>query len=67
MADEDDIERIPINELRQEDGAHELATSPDMEPYLDFAMAVMQDADLTAELEAIRQLPLEKRYVWRVA
>ena len=27
----------------------------------------MQDADPSAELEAIRQLPLEKRYVWRVA
>jgi len=67
MADEKPIERIPINQLRQEEGAHELATSPDMEPYLDFAMAVMQDADLTAELEAIRQLPLDKRYVWRVA
>ena len=67
MADEDNIKRIPINELRQEEGAHELATSPDMEPYLDFAMAVMQDADPTAELEAIRLLPLEKRYVWRVA
>jgi hypothetical protein len=66
MAD-DNIKRIPINELRQEDGAHELATSADMEPYLQFAMAVMQDADPTAELEAIRQLPLEKRYVWRVA
>jgi hypothetical protein len=66
MADED-IKRIPINELRQEEGAHELATSPDMEPYLNFAIALMQNADLTAELEAIRQLPLEKRYVWRVA
>jgi hypothetical protein len=67
MADDNPIKRIPINELRQEDSAHELATSPDMEPYLDFAMAVMQDADPTAELEAIRHLPLEKRYVWRVA
>jgi hypothetical protein len=67
MADEDNIKRIPINELRQEEGAHELATSPDMEPYLDFAMAVMQDADPTADLEAIRLLPLERRYVWRVA
>jgi hypothetical protein len=27
----------------------------------------MQDGDLAVELEAIRQLPLEKRYVWRVA
>jgi hypothetical protein len=67
MAGDDRTERIPINQIRQEDGAHELATSPEMEPYLDFAVAVMQDADATAELEAIRKLPLEKRYVWRVA
>src|SRR5262249_34113490 len=58
---------IPINELRQEDGAHELATSPDMEPYLKFAAAVMQDPDPVPALGAIRQLPLENRYVWRVA
>jgi hypothetical protein len=38
-----------------------------MEPYLSFAVALMQGADPTAELEAIRQLPIEKRYVWRVA
>lgn len=67
MPDDNPIERIPINDLRQEDGAHELATSPDMRPYLQLAKAVMQDADPTLELEAIRRLPLEKRYVWRVA
>jgi hypothetical protein len=66
MAD-DNIERIPIKNLHQEDGAHELASSPDMEPYLNFAMALMQGNDPTPELDAIRQLPLEKRYVWRVA
>jgi hypothetical protein len=67
MADDSGIHRISLKNIHQEDSAHELATSPDMEPYLDFAMAVMQDADPTAELEAIRLLPLEKRYVWRVA
>ena len=66
MAD-DNIKRIPTNQLRQEDGAHELATSPDMKPYLNFAKAVIQNHDLAPELEAIRQLPLEKRYIWRVA
>jgi hypothetical protein len=66
MAD-DNIERIPIRNLHQEDGADDLASSPDMEPYLNFAMALMQRADPTPELEAIRQLPVEKRYVWRVA
>ena len=65
MADDD--ERIPINQLRQEPGAHELATSPDMEQYLEFIKAVMQDHDPAPELEEVRQLPLEKRYVWRVA
>ena len=66
MAD-DNIKRIPTNQLRQEDGAHELATSPDMKPYLNFAKAVIQNHDPAPELEAIRQLPLEKRYIWRVA
>jgi hypothetical protein len=56
-----------MKDLHQEEGAHELATSPDMEPYLQFAMALMQGNDPTPELAAIRQLPLEKRYVWRVA
>jgi hypothetical protein len=67
MPDDDRTERIPISQVRQEPGAHELATSPDMEAYLEFIKAVMQDHDPTPELERIRQLPLEKRYVWRVA
>src|ERR1039457_2726223 len=66
MAD-DDIKRVPIRNLRQEEGADDLASSPDMEPYLNFAIALMQGNDPEPELEAIRQLPVEKRYVWRVA
>ena len=38
-----------------------------MEPYLEFIKAVIQDHDPAPELEAIRTLPLEKRYVWRIA
>jgi hypothetical protein len=38
-----------------------------MVPYLEFAKAVITNADTTAELETIRQLPLERRYVWRIA
>ena len=67
MPEDDPIKRIPIKDLRQEPGAHELATSPDMEPYLEFIKAVIQDHDPSPELEAIRQLPLERRYIWRVA
>ena len=64
---EEDIKRIPIKELRQEDGASELASSPDMEPYVEYIMASMQGADVQPHLEALSKLPLEKRYVWRVA
>ena len=67
MADNDEIHQIPIKNLISEDGAHELATSPDMKPYLEFIKAVVQDHDPSPELEVIRRLPLEKRYIWRVA
>jgi len=67
MPDEDNIKWMPIKDLHQEEGAHELATSPNMEPYLNFVAAVIQGHDPEPELEAIRQVPLEERYVWRVA
>ena len=67
MADDDEIHQIPIKNLISEDGAHELAKSPDMKPYLEFIKAVIQDHDPAPELDAIRRLPLERRYVWRVA
>src|ERR1035438_4667357 len=67
MADDSDTKRIPINELRQEEGARELTEFAEMEPYLNFAVALMQGNDPAPELEGIRQLPLEKRYVWRIA
>jgi hypothetical protein len=66
MADDNPIERIPIDAIRQEEGARELAESADMEPYLRLIIAEMRNADPTAELEVLRQLPLERRYVWRV-
>jgi hypothetical protein len=47
-----------------EDSAHDLATSPEMRPYLRLAKAALQGSGGAPELEAIRQLPLEKRYVF---
>lgn len=58
---------IPIKDLRQEEGAHDLATSPAMQPYLRYIKAGLQDQDTTAHIEEIAKLPLDKRYVWRVA
>jgi hypothetical protein len=58
---------IPIGDLVSEDGAHELATSEDMQPYLRLAIAILRDTDPTRELNDVASLPLEKRYIWRVA
>jgi hypothetical protein len=58
---------VPTKHLRQEEGASELGSSPDMEPYLNYIMASMQGANIQPHLEALSKLPLEKRYVWRVA
>ena len=57
---------IPIEGLRQE--AHELANSLDMEPYLRLMLAGMHEgADIAPQMTEIAQLPVERRYVWRVA
>jgi hypothetical protein len=63
----ENIKKIPLNELRQEEGASDLAESPDMEPYLNYIVAAMQGMDVKQHLEELSKLPLEKRYVWRVA
>jgi len=62
----DEVKRVPIKNLKTEEGADELVDSPDMEPYVRLAMAAMQGSDVAASLVEIAQLPLEKRYVWRV-
>jgi hypothetical protein len=63
MPEDDSLKPMPIKDLRQEDGAHEPATSAAMEPYLRLMMAQMQGSDPTPELEVIRKLPL-KRGEW---
>ena len=59
MAD-DNIERIQTKDVRQEEGAHELATSPDMKPYLEFIKAVIQEHDPSPELESNRPVAAGK-------
>ena len=41
---------IPISDIISEDGAHELATSENMQPYIRLAMAVLQDVDSASRL-----------------
>jgi hypothetical protein len=42
---DDPIKRIPIKDLMSEDSAHDLATSPEMRPYLRLAKAALQESD----------------------
>lgn len=64
---DDLIRRIPIKEIVSEEGAHELATSPDTQPYIRLITAELKGIDTQPYLDEIAGLPLEKRYVWRVA
>ena len=61
------IRRVPVKQLTTEEGSDELVASQEMQPYVRLAMAALKGADLKSVLEQIHELPLEKRYVWRVA
>ena len=61
------ITRVPITDIISEDGAHELASSEAMQPYLELLKAEIQGHDITPHVEEIAQLPFEKRYIWRIA
>jgi hypothetical protein len=53
----DKIKYVPIKDLK---GARELKESPEMEPYLNFATALMQGHDPEPKLDELRQLPVER-------
>lgn len=65
--DEDQIRRVPIKDLKVDPLAEDLLDSPAMQPYMDLAVAMMGQRDMGPATEVIAALPLEKRYVWRVA
>jgi len=58
---------VPVESLKMEEGAEELMSTPEMQPYLRYIEAAMLEKDVGPSLHEISELPLEKRYVWRVA
>jgi hypothetical protein len=60
--------KVSLEEIKVDALAHELATSEGTKPYLDCVIRAYRDdaVGLEAALEVIRDLPLEKRYTWRV-
>ncbi len=64
---DDSTKQIPIRDLKFDPAAEELLDSAAMEPYMNLAVAVMGGKDTAPAIEALAALPLEQRYVWRVA
>jgi hypothetical protein len=65
--DDPPVKRVPLKDLHVVPGAEDLLESPAMRPYVNFAMAMMQQHDLGPAKNEIAALPLEELYVWRVA
>ncbi len=58
---------VPVHDIKTESGSEDLLNSPAMEPYMNLALAMMGGKDTGAAIAMLGALPLEKRYVWRVA
>jgi len=58
---------VEASSIKMEDGAEELMSSSEMQPYLRYIEAAMLEKDIGPSMREIAELPLEQRYVWRVA
>jgi hypothetical protein len=63
----ENIQMMPIENIVVEDGAHDVMNSPDMRRYLDSAEAAITGQGSDKATKAISELPLESRYIWRIA
>jgi hypothetical protein len=64
-----EMRNVPLIGIKVDPLAHELATSAGNRPYLDCVIKAYRNNDavgLEAALQVVRDLPLEKRYTWRV-
>ena len=58
---------VEASSLKMEEGAEELLNSPEMQPYSRYIEAAMLGDDVGPSMQEIAELPLEQRYVWRIA
>ncbi len=64
--DPNESEKIPLGDLKAEEGADDLADSAMMRPYARLAEAIITHQGLKGAVDEIGDLPLEQRYLWRV-
>jgi len=62
-----ETKKMPLHALTQEEGANDLVKSEAMRPYLNLALAQVRHSGIDDAMQEIRSLPLEQRYVWRIA
>jgi hypothetical protein len=58
--------KVPIKDLKTEDGADDLVASAMMRPYMRLAEAMLKNQGLKDAVATIGDLPLKQRYLWRV-
>jgi hypothetical protein len=63
----DSTKQVPMRDLKVDPTAEDLLESEAMKPYMNLAVAMMGNKDTGPAIEELAGLPLEKRYVWRVA
>jgi hypothetical protein len=63
-----EMRNVPLRGVKVDPLAHEPATSEGTKPYLDCLTKAYSKniAGVEAALHVVRDLPLEKRYTWRV-
>jgi hypothetical protein len=63
-----EMHKVPLRGIKVDPLAHELATSEGTRPYLDCVIKAYRNnaVGLEAALQVVRDLPLDKRYTWRV-
>jgi len=58
---------IPTKDIKMDDGAKEMMESSDLQPYLQHIETVITGRGKDKAMKALCELPLEKRYVYRIA
>lgn len=60
------IAKVPLERLNSEESADDLVHSETMRPYVKVAEAMLAGKGLKDAIKAVSELPLERRYVWRI-
>jgi hypothetical protein len=63
----EDVRTIPVSQIPIEGGALKMLSKPEIQPYLAHAEAAITGQGCDEATSAIAELPLERRYIWRIA